>query len=61
MRAELLTAVNTNMKLMVFWDLTLCSLIDRYKRFGEAFCHCLHGRREIHVGKFEIQLISQHG
>jgi hypothetical protein len=27
----------------VFWVVMSCALVERYKRFGEAYCHHLQG------------------
>jgi hypothetical protein len=27
-----------NIKIMVFWDVTPCSLVDRYQNFGKTWC-----------------------
>jgi hypothetical protein len=35
-RYEFLTTMNT--KIVVFWDVTSCSLVKRYLHFGETYC-----------------------
>jgi hypothetical protein len=34
-------------RIVVFWDMTPCNLVDRYQYFGEHCCLHLHGRRAI--------------
>jgi hypothetical protein len=45
---EIITEVT--MKCTVFWDMTLCSLVDIYRRFGGPYCLCLQVRRLSRVG-----------
>jgi hypothetical protein len=33
-------------KVMVFWVMTPCSLINKYKRFGEKYCLHRQGQNE---------------
>jgi hypothetical protein len=47
-KSEVLTTVN--MKITVFWDVVMHSLVNRYPRFGGTCCFHLQGRRESHVG-----------
>jgi hypothetical protein len=35
-RSEVL--VKVNIKIMGFWDVTPCSFVDRYQRFGRSYC-----------------------
>jgi hypothetical protein len=35
------------MEITVFWDVTPRSLRDNHRRFGETWCHHLHGRRTL--------------
>ena len=30
------------MKIMVFWDVVLCVLVDGHQWFGQTHCLCLH-------------------
>jgi hypothetical protein len=41
LRYEILTAVLMNIQ--VFWDVTLCRMVNSYKCFNEAYC--LHLQR----------------
>jgi hypothetical protein len=61
---EVLTAMS--LKITVLWDVTLYSLIDRYRRFGGKCCLRLHGRvasKAFHFGnlgsKVDLTALSQ--
>jgi hypothetical protein len=36
--------VKWDMKIIVLWDVTTCSLVNRYQRLGGTYCTCLQGR-----------------
>jgi hypothetical protein len=42
MRFGVITAVK--MSLMVFWAVTPCGIVDRYRRFGGTYCLQLQGK-----------------
>lgn len=42
--SHVLSKINLVFKDIVFWDVTACSLVDRYRRFGWGFCVLRQGR-----------------
>jgi hypothetical protein len=54
MRFEALTAVG--MKITGLWNVTICNLMDRYKRFGGTCCLFLQGGFPA-VGLFKGNLV----
>jgi hypothetical protein len=43
-----------NVKIIVFWDVTRCSLVDRYQRFTQTYCLHLQDRNTERAGSSEI-------
>lgn len=38
-------------KITFFWDVTTCSLVDKYKHFGGMRCKHLYGTRDIFLSE----------
>jgi hypothetical protein len=49
-RSEVLAVVI--MKIIAFWDVTRCSLVDRYQQFGGTYCRHLPPRTPVFLKKY---------
>jgi hypothetical protein len=49
----------TSMKMAVFWDVALCSLIDISRRFGGDYCFYHHLRAASNIGQYPAEYKGQ--